>query len=70
MIIGRKGEVLRALRHANGEWVGGPALANAAVGGSEGLRRVRALRYDHGYNIEKKKLEGHNYFSYRLVEYV
>ena len=64
---GRKLEVLRALQHANGEWVGGPALANVACGGSEGLRRLRELR-EMGYVIEKKKVHPkHNYFSYRLM---
>ena len=52
---------------ARGFWVGGPALANVACGGSEGLRRLRELR-ELGYVIEKRKAHpSHNYFSYRLV---
>ena len=66
-VTGRKAEVLRALQHAKGDWVGGPALANVACGGSEGLRRLRELR-ELGYVIEKKKTHpSHNYYSYRLV---
>ena len=65
-VTGRKAEVLRALQHAKGDWVGGPALANVACGGSEGLRRLRELR-ELGYVIEKKKVDPkHNYYSYRL----
>ena len=66
-VTGRKAEVLRALQHAQPDWVGGPALANVACGGSEGLRRLRELR-ELGYVIEKKKTHpSHNYYSYRLV---
>ena len=64
---GRKREVYQALVNAKGGWVGGPALANVACGGSEGLRRLRELR-EMGYEIEKKKIDPkHNYYSYRLV---
>ena len=66
-VTGRKAEVLRALQDARGFWGGGPALANVACGGSEGLRRLRELR-ELGYLIEKKKAHpSHNYYSYRLV---
>ena len=61
----RKAQVLKVLQNAEGDWVGGPALCNQAVGGSEGLRRLRELRA-LGYNIEKIKLPEQNYFSYRL----
>ena len=65
---GRKREVYQALVNAKGDWVGGPALANVACGGSEGLRRLRELR-ELGYEIEKKKVDPkHNYYSYRLVK--
>ena len=62
---GRKAQVLKALQNANGQWVGGPALCNQAVGGSEGLRRLRELR-ELGYVIHKKKLPKQNYYSYKL----
>ena len=65
-VSGRKREVLARLMAADGKWVGGPELANRRCGGSEGLRRLRELR-ELGYVIEKKKLEGDNYFSYRFV---
>ena len=66
-VTGRKAEVLRALQDARGFWVGGPALANVACGGSEGLRRLRELR-ELGYAIEKRKAHpSHKYYSYRLV---
>ena len=65
-VSGRKREVLARLMAADGKWVGGPELANRRCGGSEGLRRLRELR-ELGYTIEKKRLEGHNYYSYRFV---
>jgi hypothetical protein len=66
-VTGRKREVLRALQHAQPDWVGGPALACQSCGGSEGLRRLRELR-ELGYVIEKRKAHpSHNYYSYRLV---
>ena len=65
-VTGRKREVLIRLLEAGEDWVGGPELASVSCGGSEGLRRLRELR-QLGHAIEKKRLEGHNYFSYRLV---
>ncbi len=65
-VTGRKREVLIRLLEAREDWVGGPELASVRCGGSEGLRRLRELR-ELGHVIEKKRLEGHNYFSYRLV---
>jgi hypothetical protein len=38
------------LRNRANQWVDGPELANAEVGGSEGLKRLRELRAD-GINI-------------------
>lgn len=49
----RKEQVLARLRAANGGWVDGPEIANEAVGGSEGLRRLRELA-DEGHNIRKR----------------
>jgi hypothetical protein len=59
-----KYRVLRALRHAEafsgqfdaddidrGGWVPGHYLTSPAIGGSEGLRRLRELRAD-GYNVQ------------------
>lgn len=46
----RKEEVLRYLRQHVNEWVNGPEIANAEVGGSEGLKRLRELR-DDGHAI-------------------
>ena len=65
-LTGRKAQVLKVLQNAEGEWVGGPSLCNQAVGGSEGLRRLRELRA-LGYGIVKKKLSKQNYYSYKLV---
>jgi biotin operon repressor len=50
----RKERVLDRLRSAGGAWLDGPELANAEVGGSEGLRRVRELRAE-GYRIEERR---------------
>ena len=66
-VNGRKREVLLRLVEADESWVGGPELATVRCGGSEGLRRLRELRMDYGCEIERERLEGHNYFSYRLL---
>lgn len=50
------------------EWVPGFELASPEVGGSEGLRRLRELRADHGYVIKKRKMQGSTAYEYRLVE--
>ena len=50
----RKQQVLDYLSAHQGEWVNGTELANEAVGGSEGLRRVRDLRND-GYNVLQRR---------------
>jgi biotin operon repressor len=58
----RKGQVLIALK--GGRWTPGYELSTAAVGGSEGLRRLRELRED-GYTIEHRTHKGVD--QYRLV---
>lgn len=67
----RKQAVLDALRAAKRDgdgWVDGPALANPAVGGSEGLKRLRELRQD-GYDIKVRRHPdaGRAVFQYRLT---
>src|SRR5665811_121867 len=51
----RKEQVLETLIAHRGEWVDGPELANEAVGGSEGLKRLRELRDDDGHLIEARR---------------
>lgn len=48
--MSRKEMVLAFLRSHSNDWVDGPDIANAEVGGSEGLKRLRELRAD-GHNI-------------------
>jgi hypothetical protein len=65
----RKELVLDVLRAAEGGWVNTTEIANAQVGGSEGMRRLRELRAD-GYTIERR---GHpdpkvSQYQYRLVD--
>jgi hypothetical protein len=64
----RKEQVLARLKAANGGWVDGPEIANEAVGGSEGLRRLRELA-DEGHNIRKRKHPDttRDIFQYRLA---
>jgi hypothetical protein len=64
----RKEQVFARLEAANGEWVDGPDLANAEVGGSEGLKRLREIRLD-GYPIEMRKHPNpeRDIWQYRLV---
>lgn len=51
----------------DGEWHDGPELTHPAVGGSEGLRRLRELR-EKGYRIEmRRKAKGRTTRQYRLV---
>jgi|WetSurSiteA1Bulk_404760.scaffolds.fasta_scaffold39427_2 hypothetical protein len=51
----------------DGEWHDGPELTHPAVGGSEGLRRLRELRAK-GYTIEmRRKAKGRTTRQYRLV---
>jgi hypothetical protein len=49
----RKEQVLAKLRENINQWVDGPDLANEAVGGSEGLRRLRDLKAE-GYLIQER----------------
>jgi hypothetical protein len=62
----RKGQVLRRLLNAAGEWVPGHELQTPACGGSEGLRRVRELREVHGYAIEERPARVGTTWEYRL----
>ena len=69
----RAEQVLDYLRVRKGEWVDGPALANEAVGGSEGLRRLREKRSalsDKGLKIETRKHPDpkRDVWQYRLVD--
>jgi hypothetical protein len=61
----RKGAVLKALKPRR--WVAGYELTKPAVGGSEGLRRVRELRSD-GYEIKMRRIPGKQAYEYRLVK--
>jgi len=64
----RKEQVLERLRAAHGGWVDGTELATAAVGGSEGLKRLRELRAE-GHDIRKRAHPsgGKDIYQYRLV---
>lgn len=65
----RKAEVLETLRKHRGDWVPGSMLATVTVGGSEGLRRLRELRMDQGWPIERRPSpENATMFEYRLPE--
>jgi hypothetical protein len=50
----RMEEVLTRLLAAEGEWVDAPELAHEGCGGSEGLRRVRQLRADLHWPVERR----------------
>lgn len=64
----RKEQVLEVLKARLGEWVDGTELANEAVGGSEGLKRLRELKAD-GWLIQKREhpAPGKDIYQYRLV---
>lgn len=64
----RKGQILRFLQERPDEWVDGNLLATEAVGGSEGLRRLRDLRSD-GYLIQQRRHPDPNrdIWQYRLL---
>lgn len=64
----RKELVLRLLRENEGQWVDGPRIASAEVGGSEGLKRLRELRQD-GYDIRMRKHPDprRDIFQYKLM---
>lgn len=63
----RQQRVLAYLRGA-GDWVYGPELANASIGGSEGLRRLRELR-EQGWIIEERRRPGRQGWEYKLIGY-
>ncbi len=64
----RKAKVLALLRAANGDWVDGHDIASPGVGGSEGLRRLRELRADNGWPIERRPHPQHDTsWQYRLT---
>lgn len=64
----RKAQVLRYLEQHADQWVDGPDLANAQVGGSEGLKRVRELRADgHRIITRPHPNRSRDVFQYRLV---
>lgn len=64
----RKEQVLKYLERHVDEWIDGPDLANAEVGGSEGLKRVRELRAD-GHRIVTRPHpdRSRDIFQYKLV---
>lgn len=69
----RAQQVLNYLRIRKAEWVDGPALANEAVGGSEGLRRLREQRdrlAAEGLRVERRKHPdpARDIWQYRLVD--
>lgn len=47
-------KVLALLQERAGQWVSGTEIATPEVGGSEGLRRLRQLRKDYGWPIERR----------------
>ncbi len=47
-------------------WISGVTLCDPAIGGSEGLRRVRELRAE-GWTIEKRRMANSDAFEYRLL---
>jgi hypothetical protein len=65
----RKAQVLEVLVNNRGRWVDGPDLANAEVGGSEGLKRLRELRQE-GHVIERRKHPDptREIYQYRLTK--
>jgi len=65
----RREQVLVYLRHYANQWVPGPELANAAVGGSEGLKRLRELRQEgHDIRMRKHPDPSRDIWEYMLVE--
>jgi len=65
----RREQVLVYLRHYANQWVPGPDLANAAVGGSEGLKRLRELRQEgHDIRMRKHPDPSRDIWEYMLVE--
>lgn len=60
-----RGRVATLLKTNEGAWVRASEITHPAVGGSEGLRRVRELRAK-GWNITQRKREDSTEREYRL----
>jgi hypothetical protein len=58
--------VAEYLVERQGRWVPGYEIATPEVGGSEGLKRVRELRHDHDFPIEKRKMKNSTAYEYRI----
>ncbi len=65
----RRAQVLAVLVAHAGQWVPGPELATPAVGGSEGLRRLRELREPRygGHKIPARRMSGRDGYEYMLI---
>lgn len=63
----RLGQVANVLVNNVGVWIDGHRLETVEVGGSSGLRRLRELRDDYGWNIEQRPTNTST-DQYRLVE--
>ena len=72
MTVKKKQAVFDYLHARLGQWVEGPELTSPAVGGGEGLRRLRENRQElrtEGWVIEgPRRIPGRNTRLYRLVE--
>jgi len=64
----RQEQILARLRAAQGAWVDGTELATEAVGGSEGLRRLRELGATHTIDRRRHPDPSRDIWQYRLVE--
>ena len=60
----RRQNVLALLQ--DGEWHSTAQIGHPAIGGSEGMRRLRELR-KMGYPIVKQRHEGHDDWLYQLL---
>jgi hypothetical protein len=60
-------KVAEFLTEREGQWIPGYEIASKEVGGSEGLKRVRELRYEYKWPIEKRKMKGSTAYEYRLT---
>lgn len=63
----RLGQVANMLVNNVGMWIEGHRLETVEIGGSSGLRRLRELRDDYGWNIEQRPTDNST-DQYRLVE--
>lgn len=65
----RKEQVLKYLSDRANIWVDGPEISNEAVGGSEGLKRLRELRDEDHYRILARKHPNprRDIWQYKLV---